>query len=83
MSEEIFLKVKKAIRECWGTRDEEIKLDTNLINDLAADSIDLVELLMDLEETFEREVPDEDADRLLTVQDIVNYFQAREQKVIA
>lgn len=70
-------KVKRTIAEYLGIREDEIRLESNLIDDLGADSLDLVELVMALEEEFETEIPDEDADKLITVQDVVTYLDGR------
>lgn len=70
-------KIKRVLVEQLGIRDEEITLDANLIDDFGADSLDLVELVMSLEEEFEIDIIDEEAEKFLTVQDIVNHIDAR------
>ena len=66
-------KVKEIVAEQLGLREEEIKGDANFLEDLGADSLDIVELIMAMEEEFELEIPDEDAEKILTVQDCINY----------
>ena len=76
--QEIFLKVKEAIIEQMtlpSTTD--ITLDARLIDDLGVDSLDTVELVMELEERFEIEIPDEDAELMKTVKDIVDYIDIK------
>jgi acyl carrier protein len=70
-------KVKRVIREQFGVREEEIVPTASLIDDLGADSLDLVELVMALEEEFEFEMTDEEAEKLVTVQDIVDFVDNR------
>lgn len=77
---EIAEKVKKIIVEQLGVNADEVKDDASFIDDLGADSLDTVELVMALEEEFGAEIPDEDAEKLRTVGEAVNYI---EQKVAA
>ena len=72
-------KVKAIIAEQLALREEEIKNDANFIEDLSADSLDIVELIMAMEEEFELEIPDEEAERILTVQDCVEYVVNHKQ----
>ena len=74
-SEEIFEKVKNIIVEQLGVAEGEIQLDSSFIDDLGADSLDIVELIMALEEEFDIEIPDEDAEKVVTVQDVVDYLK--------
>lgn len=74
-SEEIFDKVKNIIVEQLGVAEAEIELDSSFIDDLGADSLDIVELIMALEEEFDIEIPDEDAEKVVTVQDVVDYLK--------
>lgn len=67
-------KVKSIIIEQLGVEEEEVKLEASFIEDLGADSLDIVELVMALEEEFELEIPDEDAEKIRTVSDAVNYI---------
>ena len=68
-------KVKDIIAEQLGVKKEEIKPESSFIDDLGADSLDLVELIMMLEEEFEKEIPDEDAEKIQTVQDAIDYIK--------
>ncbi len=75
--EQIFEKVKAIIVDQLGVEEEEVTLEASFIEDLGADSLDIVELIMALEEEFEIEVPDEDAEKLLTVTAAVEYIKER------
>ena len=74
-SEEIFEKVKGVIVEQLGTEEANITSEASFIDDLGADSLDIVELIMALEEEFELEIPDEDAEKIATVGDVVDYIK--------
>lgn len=78
--DEVAAKVKKIIVEQLGVNQEEVKDDASFIDDLGADSLDTVELVMALEEEFNAEIPDEDAEKLRNVGEAINYI---EQKVTA
>ena len=65
------------IAEQLGVDEEEVKLETNLAKDLEADSLDAVEIIMAIEDEFDIEVPDEDAEKFATVNDIVSYVEAK------
>ena len=67
-------KVKGIIAEQLGVSEEEIKITSSFIEDLGADSLDTVELVMAMEEEFEVEIPDEEAENIKTVQDAVTYI---------
>lgn len=67
-------KVKSIIADQLGVSDEEIKPEASFIEDLGADSLDIVELVMAMEEEFEVEIPDEEAENIKTVGDAVNYI---------
>jgi acyl carrier protein len=69
-------KVKAIIVDQLGVEDEEVTPESSFIEDLGADSLDIVELIMALEEEFEIEVPDEDAEKLLTVTDAIEYIKS-------
>jgi len=76
----VFERVRKIIGEQLGVDEGEITPQTSFVDDLNADSLDLVELIMSLEEEFSKagktiEVSDEDAEKIITVQDAVNYIQ--------
>lgn len=72
--DQLFAKVKDIIVDQLGVEEEEVTLESSFIEDLGADSLDIVELIMALEEEFEIEVPDEDAEKLQTVSDAVEYI---------
>ena len=74
-SEEVFEKVKKIIVDQLQVNDEIVTEDASFIDDLGADSLDLVELIMALEEEFGIEIPDGDAEKVTTVEDVVNYIK--------
>ncbi len=67
-------KVKKTISEKLSVDLDEVVAKASLIDDLGADSLDLVELVMSMEEEFDIEIPDEDAEQLVTVQDAIDYI---------
>ncbi len=73
--EEIFEKLKNIIIEQLGTDGENIKMESNFVNDLSADSLDIVELVMEIEEEFDVEIPDSEAGKIVTVEDVVTYIQ--------
>ena len=68
-------KVRKIIVEQLGVNSEEVTTEASFIDDLGADSLDTVELVMALEEEFDMEIPDEDAEKIVTVGDAVGYIQ--------
>lgn len=74
-SEEIFDKVKGIIVEQLGVNEATITLEASFIDDLGADSLDIVELIMALEEAFDIEIPDSDAEKVVTVGDVVDYIK--------
>ena len=67
-------RVKGIIAEQLGIDEKEIRLDSKFIDDLGADSLDIVELVMAMEEEFQMEIPDEEAENIRTVQDALNYI---------
>ena len=70
-------RVKKIIAEQLGVEEAKIVPEASFVEDLGADSLDTVELVMALEEHFETEIPDEDAQKILTVRDAIDYVTAR------
>ena len=74
-TEEIFEKVKGIIVEQLGVEESSVNLDASFIDDLGADSLDIVELVMALEEEFDMEIPDADAEKVVTVNDVVEYIK--------
>ena len=73
--EEVFEKVKNIIIEQLGVTETSVTLDASFIDDLGADSLDIVELIMALEEEFDIEIPDSDAEKVVTVGDVVDYIK--------
>ncbi|BAZ42327.1 acyl carrier protein [Calothrix sp. NIES-4101] len=71
---EIFEKVKKIVADQLSVEDEKINPQSNFANDLGADSLDTVEMVMALEEEFNIEIPDEAAEKITTVQEAVDYI---------
>ena len=76
-NQKIFDKVKPIIVEQLGVKEEEVKPEAKLVDDLGADSLDNVELVMALEEEFDLEIPDEDAEKIITVKNIVDYIESK------
>ena len=74
-SEEVFEKVKETIIEQLGVADTAVTTEASFIDDLGADSLDIVELIMALEEEFDLEIPDADAEKVVTVNDVVEYIK--------
>lgn len=74
-SDEIFEKVKKIIVEQLGVAENTINNEASFLDDLGADSLDIVELIMALEEEFDIEIPDADAEKVSTVGDVVDYIK--------
>ena len=71
-------RVKEIICEQLGVSEEEVNLDSSFIEDLGADSLDIVELVMALEEEFETEIPDEEAENITTVREAIDYILAHQ-----
>jgi len=69
-------RVKKIVVEQLGVKEEEITNDSSFVDDLGADSLDTVELVMALEEEFETEIPDEDAEKITTIQQAIDYINS-------
>jgi acyl carrier protein len=67
-------RVKKIVAEQLGVKEEEVKNEASFVEDLGADSLDTVELVMALEEEFETEIPDEEAEKITTVQLAISYI---------
>jgi acyl carrier protein len=70
-------KVKQIIMEKLGVSEEQVTPEASFIDDLNADSLDIVELVMELEDAFGLEIPDEDAEKLRTVQNAIEYLSGR------
>lgn len=71
----IFEKVKERISDILGVDADEVNMEASFMDDLGADSLDIVELIMALEEEFEIEIPDEEAEKIQTVGDVVDYIK--------
>ena len=69
-------RVKKIVVEQLGVKEDEVSNESSFVDDLGADSLDTVELVMALEEEFETEIPDEDAEKITTVQQAIDYVNA-------
>jgi acyl carrier protein len=69
-------RVKKIIVEQLGVKEEEVKAEASFVDDLGADSLDTVELVMALEEEFDTEIPDEEAEKITTVLSAIDYINA-------
>ncbi|MCZ6808917.1 MAG: acyl carrier protein [Proteobacteria bacterium] len=69
--------VKSIVAEQLGVKEEEVTNDASFVDDLGADSLDTVELVMALEEEFETEIPDEDAEKITTVQQAIDFVTSR------
>lgn len=74
-SEEVFDKVKEIIVEQLGVAETSVTMEASFIDDLGADSLDIVELIMAIEEAFKMEIPDTDAEKVVTVGDVVDYIK--------
>lgn len=77
LSQQIFDKVKTIIAETAGVEEDEIKMKSAFVADLGLDSLDIVEVVMAMEEEFDIEIPDEDAEGIATVEDAIEYIDAR------
>ncbi len=67
-------KLKRVIAEKLGVDLEEVVVEASFVDDLGADSLDLVELIMSMEEEFDIEIPDDDAEKIITVNDAIQYL---------
>jgi len=68
-------RVKKIVAEQLGVKEEDVQISASFVEDLGADSLDTVELVMALEEEFETEIPDEEAEKITTVQLAIDYIK--------
>ena len=71
--------VKKIIVDQLGVKAEDVKEDSSFVDDLGADSLDTVELVMALEEKFDTEIPDEDAEKITTVKSAIEYIKSHQK----
>jgi acyl carrier protein len=80
MAASTYERLKKIVVEQLGVDEEDVKPEASFVDDLNADSLDLVELIMSLEEEFGAEISDEDAESIRTVQDAVDYIEEHGEK---
>ncbi len=73
-------RVKKIIVEQLGVKEEDVTLDASFVDNLGADSLDIVELVMALEEEFETEIKDDSAEKITTVQEVINYLRCEPRR---
>ncbi len=73
-------RLKEMIIKQMGVRESAVTLESSFVNDLGADSLDIVELVMELEDEFDVNIPDEDAEKILTVGDALKYINEHTQK---
>lgn len=78
MADELFAKIKSMIADRLGVDEAEVTLEASFKDDLGADSLDLVELVMELEDEFDLEISDEEAEKISTVGDVVEYIKSRQ-----
>ncbi|HEY4695318.1 MAG TPA: acyl carrier protein [Candidatus Hydromicrobium sp.] len=77
---ENFGKLKEVLIDVLGAKEEDIKTESKFVDDLGADSLDLVELIMALEDKFGIEISDEDAEKIITVKNVLDYIEAHSKK---
>lgn len=80
MSNDLEQRIKKIIVEQLGVKPEEVTRESSFVDDLGADSLDTVELVMALEEEFGTEIPDEDAEKITNVQQAIDYISAHSKE---
>jgi acyl carrier protein len=78
--DEVFAKVRKVVAEVFRVEESRISLETKFMDDLKAESLDIITLLMEFEEAFDKTIPDEDAEKLVSVQDAVNYVMSLQER---
>ena len=75
--EEVQAKLKEIVMDRLNAEEDQIKPEASFVEDLGADSLDIVELIMGIEEEFDIEIPDEDAEKLTTVEEAMNYVKLK------
>ena len=75
--EEVYEKVKKIVSETLGVDEKEVKPESKLVDDLGVDSIGMLDLLLKFEDEFNISIPDQDAEKITRVQDIIDYLKTR------
>ena len=70
-----FQKLKTIVVDQLGVNEENVTMEATFVDDLAADSLDIVELIMNIEEEFDLEIPDNDAEKIVTIGDVVKYIE--------
>jgi acyl carrier protein len=75
--EEVYEKVKKIVSETLGVDEKEVKPESKLVDDLGVDSIGMLDLLLKFEDEFNISIPDQDAERIIRVQDIIDYLKTK------
>lgn len=75
----MFEKLKKIISEQLSIDESEISIESSFTNDLDADSLDVVELIMAIEEEFDLEIPDEDAEKITNVESVIDYIKSKKK----
>ena len=75
LEKETFQKLKSIVVEQLGVNDENVTMEATFVDDLAADSLDIVELVMTIEEEFDLEIPDSDTEKIVTIGDVVKYIE--------
>ena len=75
----MFEEIRKIVAENLGVEEKEIKMETSFKKDLEADSLDLFEMVMALEEKYEIEIPSEDLEQLLSIADVISYIESHKE----
>jgi acyl carrier protein len=78
--DEVFARVRKVVAEVFKVEESRISLQTRFMDDLKAESLDIITLLMEFEDAFDKRIPDEDAEKLVSVEDAVKYIMSMEEK---
>lgn len=73
-SDDVYAKVKEVIAEVFSIDEDGLSMETKIVDDLGAESLDIITLLMEFEDAFDRQIPEEDAEKLLSIGDAVNYI---------